>query len=404
MDEIKRILILMADAGSGHRSAAEAIAAALQELHGAQCLVEIVNPLDDTRAPAFLRDSQTAYDGIVQRMPELYKLGYDLSDAPLPTAVMESALTVALFDIMRDLVRSRQPDAIVTVYPDYLAPLGAVFTLAGQHVPLITVVTDLVTVHRLWFNDSSDLCLVATQDAYELAVGSGLAADKVRITGIPVNPKLADDARAPAAIRAALGWRTDLTTILAVGGTRVLHLVETLHTLDQAGLPLQMAVVSGGDDEVYRQLCDTEWHIPTHVYDFAEDMPSLLRAADGIICKAGGLIVSEALACGLPILLVSVIEGQETGNAEYIIAGGASERAGSPAEALEIMQRWLDNSGELLVERARHARGLGRPRAAYEVAELAWAAAGRGPYASPDNEKLPRLTSLLNLLNLPRGD
>ena len=117
-------------------------------------------------------------------MPELYKLGYDLSDAPLPTAVMESALTVALFDIMRDLVRSRRPDAIVTVYPDYLAPLGAVFTLAGQHVPLITVVTDLVTVHRLWFNDSSDLCLVATQDAYDLAVGSGLAADKVRILSL----------------------------------------------------------------------------------------------------------------------------------------------------------------------------------------------------------------------------
>ncbi|MBK9613493.1 hypothetical protein [Candidatus Amarobacter glycogenicus] len=65
----------------------------------------------------------------------------------------------------RDLVRSRRPDAIVTVYPDYLAPLGAVFTLAGQHVPLITVVTDLVTVHRMWFNDSSELCLVATQDA-----------------------------------------------------------------------------------------------------------------------------------------------------------------------------------------------------------------------------------------------
>lgn len=401
MDDAKRILVLMAEAGSGHRSAAEAIAAALRELYGAQCLVEIVNPLDDARTPGFLRDSQTAYDQIVQRMPELYKLGYDLSDAPLPTAVIESGLTVALFDVMRDLVRSRRPDAIVTVYPDYLAPLGAVFTLAGQHVPLITVVTDLVTVHRMWFNDSSDLCLVATQDAYDLAVGSGLAADKVKITGIPVNPKLSSDARTPAAIRVALGWRPDLTTILAVGGTRVLHLVETLHTLDRAGLPLQTVVVSGGDDGVYRQLCDTDWHTPTHVYDLTEDMPSLLRAADGIICKAGGLIVSEALACGLPILLISVIEGQETGNAEYIIAGGASELAGSPAEALEIMRRWLDNDGELLAERARHARRLGRPRAAYDVAEQVWAAAVRGPYPSPDGKNLPGLTSLLNLFHLP---
>ena len=220
VDDTKRILVLMAEAGSGHRSAAEAIAAALEELYGEQCLVEIVNPLDDARTPGFFRDSQAAYDETVRRMPDLYKLGYDISDAPLPTAVIESALTVALFEVMRDLVRSRRPDAIVTVYPDYLAPLGAVFTLAGQHVPLIVVVTDLVTVHRMWFNDSSDLCLVATQDAYDLALESGLAAEKIKITGIPVNPKLSSNTRALAAIRSALGWRPDLTTILAVGGTR----------------------------------------------------------------------------------------------------------------------------------------------------------------------------------------
>jgi len=41
---------------------AEAIAAALRELHEERCLVEIVNPLDDARTPGFLRDSQAVYD------------------------------------------------------------------------------------------------------------------------------------------------------------------------------------------------------------------------------------------------------------------------------------------------------------------------------------------------------
>ena len=68
------------------------------------------------------------------------------------------------------------------------------------------------------------------------------------------------------------------------------------------------------------------------------------------------------------------------------------------------MRRWLDNGGKLLAERAHHARRLGRSRAAYDVAEQVWAAAVRGPYSSPDGEKLPRLTSLFNLFNLPRGD
>jgi 1,2-diacylglycerol 3-beta-galactosyltransferase len=44
-------------------------------------------------------------------------------------------------------------------------------------------------------------------------------------------------------------------------------------------------------------------------------MPTMMRAADAIICKAGGLTVTESLACGLPLLLTDVIPGQETGNA-----------------------------------------------------------------------------------------
>jgi UDP-N-acetylglucosamine:LPS N-acetylglucosamine transferase len=108
------------------------------------------------------------------------------------------------------------------------------------------------------------------------------------------------------------------------------------------------------------------------VYDFVDDMPTLMHASDFILCKAGGLIVSEALACGLPLLVIDVIPGQETGNAEYVIEHGAGERAKSGLAALEIVHHWLDEGGALLAERARNARRLGRPRAAFEIAEHVW--------------------------------
>ena len=41
----KRVLILTADAGFGHRAAAHAVADALHEHCGADCAVTIVNPL-----------------------------------------------------------------------------------------------------------------------------------------------------------------------------------------------------------------------------------------------------------------------------------------------------------------------------------------------------------------------
>jgi 1,2-diacylglycerol 3-beta-galactosyltransferase len=72
---MKQILILTADYGYGHRSAANAIAEALQATYGQDCHVEIVNPLDDPGAPTFLRDDQKNYDRLVREMPDLVNWG-----------------------------------------------------------------------------------------------------------------------------------------------------------------------------------------------------------------------------------------------------------------------------------------------------------------------------------------
>ena len=396
--DAKRILILTADAGFGHRSAANAIAAALQELYAGRCVFEILNPLDDRRVPSVLRRQITDYDKIVQQMPDLYRFGYQASDSSVPSAIVESALIVMLYEVMRDLLRRHQPDAIITTYPLYQAPLSAVYTINRWTIPLLTVITDLATVHRLWFHANADVCLAPTPAVRGLALEAGLAPDKIQITGIPVHPRLSKGERDPAVLRAELGWRPDLSTVLAVGSKRVKHLPEALRALNHSGLPLQLVVVAGGDEALYRRLQDTGWHLPAYLYNFVEDMPTFMQAADCILCKAGGLIVTESLACGLPLLLVDVLPGQEAGNASYVIDGGAGELADEPLDALEVMCHWLERDGELLSQRARNARRLGRPYAAYDVAKLAWIAAQRGPRLQPRLE-IPGRAKLVDLLD-----
>jgi 1,2-diacylglycerol 3-beta-galactosyltransferase len=379
MTGTKRILILTADAGFGHRSAANAIAAALQELHPADCAVEIINPMQDKRVPALLRNSGSDYDRIVLEVPALYESAYEVADLGPSSAIINSAVAAMLFEVMADLLGRHQPDAIVTPYPLYQAPLGVVFTLSQRRIPLLTVVTDLAPVHRTWFHKAADLCLVSMPEVRDQAIEYGLSPDKVKVTGIPVHPNLSREDRQPAAVRAELGWPPDVTTVLAVGSKRVKHLPGILHALNHSGLPLQLTAVAGGDDALYHELEDVEWHIPAHVYNLVENMPTLMHAADCIICKAGGLIVTESLACGLPILLTDVIEGQETSNARYVVDGGAGELMRDPLGGLETVYHWLAGGGELLAQRAQNAKRLGRPRAAYDVAKLAWAAALRGP-------------------------
>jgi len=98
------------------------------------------------------------------------------------------------------------------------------------------------------------------------------------------------------------------------------------------------------------------------------------------VCKAGGLIITEALASGLPQLIIGAIPGQETGNAEYVIAKGAAAFTPEPRQLLETIYQWLAEDGRLLQQHAQNAARLGRPFATYNVTNIAWKAAQDGPY------------------------
>jgi len=378
MSASKRILILTADAGFGHRSTANAVAAALNETDP-DCLVEIINPLDDKRVPFFLRDSGSDYDKIVRAVPELYRLGYDASDSAVPVAIADSAMVLLLFEVLHDILRDFQPDAILNTYPLYQAPLAALYTIRRISVPTFTVVTDLVTVHRVWFNRNMDGCLVPTSQVRDLAVANGVPPEKIYITGLPVHPSLALETRSKQELRRELGWDEHMTTILAVGSRRVEGLVDALHVVNHFGAPLQLCVVAGKDKELYDELTHKEWHQPhVHLYEFSDSMPTMMHAADLVMSKAGGLVVTESLACGKPMILINVIPGQETGNADYIVSGGAADLAVTQMELLETLSHWMANDAALLRERTANAAVHGRPQAAHEVARMLLQAAQTG--------------------------
>jgi UDP-N-acetylglucosamine:LPS N-acetylglucosamine transferase len=388
---LKRILILTADFGYGHRSAAKAIAGALEAAYGPDASVSIMNPLDDPRAPAYLRDNQAAYDRVVREAPELYLLSYTVSDTKVATGVLRSSWTLMMFNVLRDILRQQQPDLIVVTFHHFQAILGAIFELEGWRLPVVTVVTDLGDVKKLWFHPVADLCLVPTPIVQAQALEAGLPPQKVKVTGLPVRRDLAESGQDQAALRAELGWRADLFTILAIGSTRVNHLDEALRALNHSGWPLQLVVVAGGDHARFEQLQATQWHVPAHVYDYVTQMGAFMRAADSLLSKAGGLTVAESLAAGLPLILVDVIQGQETGNADYVVSGGAGVLVQSPLDVLETVSHWLANDRELYRQQAAQALKLGRPRAALDAADLIWNLASNvSPISYVNNTSIAR--------------
>jgi 1,2-diacylglycerol 3-beta-galactosyltransferase len=400
MENLKRILILTADAGFGHRSAALAIQDALQDKYGGKVKVDLVNPLEEPTTPPFLRETQYEYDRYVRNVPELYQLGYEVSDRPIPTALLESSIGVLLAETMRELLNRYQPDVVVSTYPWYQAALTTLFASKRHPIPQYTVVTDLSTVHRMWFHRKVTGCMVPNTLVADLAMSYGMPPSKVLITGIPVSPAIAREKRPKTTIRQELGWRTDLPTILAVGSKRVERMVDALQVINHFGGALQVAVVCGKDENLFRELQHFDWHIPAHIYEYSDDMPTLMKAADLMLCKAGGLIVTESLACGLPMLLIEIIPGQETGNAEYVTSYGAADLAETPMMLLESLNHLMKDNGALLEKRATNARKLGQPESAHAIADILWYAAQTSIYKKTTyrRHRLPMLENLSEIL------
>lgn len=369
---LQNITILTSDAGFGHRKAAEAVAEAIKEIYADRIEAEIVNPLADSDLPSVIKSIETGYDEMVTEDPRLYQFAYAATDAPFVTRLLHEVATTALNDTMKRIILSREPGAILVTYPAFTQ---AAIQAARQLNPapaVDVIVTDLVNVHSIWFHEEATMTFTPTGYVYRQGLDQGIDKSRVHMSGLPVHPDIARETRSKAELRQALGWDKKLPTALIVGSTRSKATTAITRLLDRSGLEMQIVAVAGGDNETEAELRRQDWQGSVHVYGMVNSMPQFMRAADFIVCKAGGLIVSEALACGLPMILYEALPGQEVGNVRYVVESGAGVWSPGPIGVLTTVYSWLVGDPGALAKHRRIAKQLGRPRAAYDIAERAF--------------------------------
>jgi 1,2-diacylglycerol 3-beta-galactosyltransferase len=153
------------------------------------------------------------------------------------------------------------------------------------------------------------------------------------------------------------------------GGEGMGPLYDIARGIAQTGLPIQMAVVAGRNENLRVRLNDVRWEIPAHIYGFVTNMPDLMRAADLIVTKAGPSSIVEAINAGLPIILSSALPGQEDGNVRWVVENGAGLWAPGPQRVVAAVCQLLKGGPEKLAEAASNVRRLARPHAALDIAE-----------------------------------
>ena len=368
----KRCLIITSDAGFGHRSAALSVSKALEVLYPDQVEILVTNPIQESDTLTVMKPIEKGYDRSVRMTPGLYRLSYEVSDSRLVREVVEGALTLMLQKIMADTIRDFGPHIILNTNEMFNTPIGKALQDADPKIPAFTVVTDLADVHSLWFSPEPDRFYIANEWVKVKALESGVPEEKLAISGIPVSPDFALNQVEKQALRGSLGLDPHRLTLLFVGSSRVSNLQDYLQALEDFTTPVQAVVIAGGNDELYKTLIGSHYDFPLEVRNFEKNVPQWMMASDVLVTKAGGLIISEGLAAGLPILLIDYLPGQEEGNVRYLLSHQAGALVQNVGEFRAMLTHWLTEDGSRLNQVARASAALGHPEAALTIAKALW--------------------------------
>lgn len=359
----KRILLLISDTGGGHRSAANAIVAALDQVrfgpHGEPLRIE--HRIEDVASHCSFPLSQLgpAYSAALRFAPPIYGALYHATNGKKRFRNVVRFCEPLYRSRLRGLFLSYRPDVIVSVHPLLNhAALRARADAGLTKVPVITVITDLGRVHEGWLVPEVDAVVVPAREVYARALQRGIPKERIYHLGHPVHPKFEDVSETKQQLRVGLGLPADKTVaLLMAGGEGGGKLLPTTLALAKSKLPLHLVVVTGRNAALRLKLEELAQTLatPLTVLGYCDNVPELMRASDLLVTKAGPGTIAEASLAEVPVVVYDFIPGQERGNLDYVRTNGIGVVALTTADVVRSVRRIVANLERLQSMRDRQA-------------------------------------------------
>ena len=319
-------------------------------------------------ASLFSKVVSDGYIGMVRTIPQVYGFIYDRAERATVAGGFRVWAGEFTARNIRPLMERLRPSAVVCTHAFPCGVMSAYKRLYDPSIPVMGIVTDFV-VHPFWIYKNIDAYAVATPEIRAAMIGRGIDPERIGVDGIPVDPRFGAPA-GRAALRDALQLPPDRAVALVMGGGLGLGPVATtVRALARAKTPVTPVVIVGKNRRLERRLAEEarREEAGVRVLGFVGNVFDWMRAADVLVTKPGGLTTSEALAAGVPLVLLRPLPGQEERNARYLISRGAALRARTPVELVRAVDGVLSDAR--VRERLREgAAPLAHPEAAERIA------------------------------------
>lgn len=274
-----------------------------------------------------------------------------------------------------EYVREKQPLAIVATHITAANVAVSARMLTAQDFPIVCVPTDYET-EGLWPHLHSNLFCVASESMAETLRPRKVPEQNILITGIPTREAFRTQYN-KVETRKSLGLPEDKRIVLALAGAYLAQpyvnfraaldkTLPYLHTLQD----LHFVFIAGRDEEYARHLRGALKDLKIDnatVLEYVEDMAALMSSSDLVICKSGGLTVTECLCAQVPMILLGRAYGQEKINVQMLTSLGAAMHVTTPRELLSAL-RHISSNPDSTKSMLINASFLRKPNAARDIA------------------------------------
>jgi len=358
----KKILYLFSDTGGGHRSAATAIMRAVEHLRRDEFTQEMVDVF--ASCSGFLNIFAKLYAPVIKYSPKLWGQLYYWLDDERKLEQLERVSRPFILKELKKLLADKKPDVLISVHPLVNHLTVEAIRESGSSLPFIVAITDPVTLHRAWIAPEVDLAIVATPEAKRLAVKYGMPEKKIKVIGMPIDPKFFLTSREKQAARGSKRF----TVLLMGGGEGAGKMYDIIEEFERTGFKGQLIVIAGRNKKLETQLNKQKekFSFPMRVYGFTSQVYELMSESDLIITKAGPGTIAEAMAMNLPIIITSWLPGQEEGNVEFVVRENVGRVSKDPKRVVELINEIRQTSE--FEEMKKNIKKVSRPQAALEIA------------------------------------
>lgn len=370
---VPEVLLLITDAGGGHRAAANALIAAAERPRRPFRLRSL--PIQEALLPVDPwhrltgRTIEGAYNDMVRagrtrHLVPLLRLGQ----------WMGRRVHRRLVRCLARALAAARPAAVVSLMPNINAVARDAVRSALPGAPFLVLLTDFVDFPpHFWLEPGCDRVVVGTDEALEQGLALGIPRGRLtRSSGMILHPRhhAIDRAEARSRVRAELGIPRDAFAALVLfGGKGSPEVAEVAGCLLRESLDAHVIAVCGDNPSLFARVRQEERELGgrLHPLGFSDRIPELMAAADLLLSKPGPGSLAEAFHAGLP---VAVIENaftvpQERANARLLRERGLGLVASSARELCGIAAG-LAHAPERLARLRAAVAALPRNRAVHE--------------------------------------